>query len=213
MANTSRDGVDAISSRGPLVTVRKILLVMLLSLSFSTIVAADELQVSFSNVEVTKQIPAFSGTYSGSWLWDTSTDTISDVIVHSTGPADFNGPITFSANFGRGLGQPAGTSDLFLLAILTADQTASLNFFPQDSLLFLPPTPGQYDSLADQFFVNCVSATCHVNTAQASGGQLSVAKVAEPGVLALTGIGFAFLVSLVGFRRRRGAQLGHRMTA
>ncbi len=115
-------------------TARRILVLFLLTLSFASIAAADELQVSFSNVDVTKQIPAFSGTYSGSWLWDTSTNTISDVIVQSTGPADFNGPITFSAEFGQGLGQPAGTSDLFLLSILTADSTASLNFFPQDSL-------------------------------------------------------------------------------
>jgi hypothetical protein len=184
------------------VTVRRILVLFLLSLSFTTIAAADELQISFSNVDVTKQIPAFSGMYSGSWIWDTSTDTISDVMVQSTGPADFNGAITWSAEFGRGLGQPAGTSDLFLLSILTADQTASLNFFPQDSLLFLPPTPGQYDSLAQEFFVNCVSATCSVNTAQAQSGKLSVVKVAEPGVLALTAIGFVFLFSLLGFRRR-----------
>ena len=184
-------------------TVRRILVLVLLALSFSTVAAADELQVTFSNVDVTKQIPSFSGTYSGSWIWDTSTDTISDVIVHSTGPADFNGPITWSASFGRGLGQPAGTSDLFLLAILTADQTASLNFFPQDSLAFLPPVPGEYDSLAQEFFVNCVSATCSVNTAQAQSGQLAVVKVAEPGVLALTGVGFVLLVSLIGLRRRR----------
>jgi hypothetical protein len=188
------------------VTARRILLLVLLTLSFSTAAAADELQVSFSNVEVTKGIPQFSGTYSGSWIWDTSTDTISDVIVHSTGPADFNGPINWSTVFGRGLGQPAGTSDLFLLAILTSDQTASLNFFPQDSLLFLPPTPGEYDSLAHEFFVNCVSATCSVNTAQAQSGQLSVIKVAEPGVLALTGIGFAFLFSIVALRRKRATQ-------
>jgi hypothetical protein len=184
-------------------TVRRILVLFLLTLSFTSIAAADELQVSFSNVDVTKQIPAFSGTYSGSWIWDTSTNTISDVIVQSTGPADFNGPITFSAEFGQGLGQPPGTSDLFLLSILTADSTASLNFFPQDSLLFLPPTPGEYDNLAQEFFVNCVSATCHVNTAQAESGQLSVVKVAEPGVLALTALGFVFLVSLLGFRRWR----------
>jgi hypothetical protein len=57
---------------------------MLVTLSFSTIAAADELQVSFSNVTATKGIPAFSGTYSGSWLWNTSTNSITDVIVHST---------------------------------------------------------------------------------------------------------------------------------
>jgi hypothetical protein len=184
-------------------TARRFLVLFLLTLSFTTIAAADELQVSFSNIDVTKQIPAFSGTYSGSWIWDTSTNTISDVIVQSTGPANFNGAITWSAEFGRGLGQPAGTSDLFLLSILTADQTASLNFFPEDSLLFLPPTPGQYDSLAQEFFVNCVSATCSVNTAQAQSGQLSVAKVAEPGVLALTSIGLVLLFSVFGLRRRR----------
>ena len=184
-------------------TVRRILLLFLLTLSFATIAAADELQVSFSNVDVTKQIPSFSGTYSGSWIWNTSTNAISDVIVQSTGPANFNGAITWSATFGRGLGQPASTSDLFLLSILTSDQTASLNFFPQDSLLFLPPTPGEYDSLAQEFFVNCVSATCSVNTAQAQSGQLSVAKVAEPGVPALTVLGFVFLFSALGFRRGR----------
>lgn len=187
-------------------TVRRILVLVLLALSFSTVAAADELQVTFSNVDVTKQIPSFSGTYSGSWIWDTSTDTISDVIVHSTGPADFNGPITFTSSFGQGIGQPAGSSDLFLLAILNSDQTASLNFDPQDHLLFLPPTPGEYDSLANQFFVSCDSPTCFANVAQSgTGGQLAVTKVAEPGVLALTGVGLVFLVSLIGYRRRQPA--------
>lgn len=117
----------AISSRGPLVIVRRILLLILLTLSFSTAATADELQVSFSNVEVTKGIPPFSGTYSGSWLWDTSTDTISDVIVHST-----DQPILADRSPGlRRLVEALGTGDLFLLAILTSDQTASLNFFPR----------------------------------------------------------------------------------
>jgi hypothetical protein len=181
---------------------------MLLTFSFSTIAAADELQVSFSNVTATKGIPAFSGTYSGSWLWDTSTDTISNVIVHSTGPADFNGPVTFTSSFGQGIGQPAGSSDLFLLAILNTDQTASLDFDPQDHLLFLPPTPGEYDSLANQFFVTCDSPTCFANVAQSqAGGQLSVTKVAEPGVLALTGVGLVFLVSLVAYRRKQATSI------
>ena len=194
----------AISSRGPLVTVRRIFLLMLVTLSFSTIAAADELQVSFSNITATKGIPAFSGSYSGSWLWNTTNNSISDVIVHSTGPADFNGPITFTSSFGQGIGQPAGSSDLFLLGILNADQTASLNFDPQDHLLFLPPTPGEYDSLANQFFVSCDSPTCFANVAQSgTGGQLSVTKVAEPGVLALTGVGLIFVVSLFGYRRRQ----------
>ena len=185
-------------------TVRRFLLLMLVTLSFSTIAAADELQVSFSNITATKGIPAFSGTYSGSWLWNTATDTISNVIVHSTGPADFNGPITFTSSFGQGIGQPAGSSDLFLLAILNADQTASLDFDPQDHLLFLPPTPGNYDNLANQFFVSCNSPTCFANVAQSqTGGQLSVTKVAEPGVLALTGVGLVFLVSLIAYRRRQ----------
>ena len=187
-------------------TVRRFLLLMLVTLSFSTIAAADELQVSFSNITATKGIPAFSGTYSGSWLWDTATNTISDVIVHSAGPADFNGPITFTSSFGQGIGQPAGSSDLFLLAILNSDQTASLDFDPQDHLLFLPPTPGNYDNLANQFFVTCDSPTCFANVAQSqAGGQLSVTKVAEPGVLALTGVGLVFLVSLIGYRRRQPA--------
>ena len=189
--------------KGALVTVRRILLLMLLTLSFSAVASADELQVSFDNISVVKGIPPFSGTYSGSWLWNTSTNTISDVIVNSTGPADFNGPVTWTATFGQGVGQPAGSSDLFLLAIQNADQTASLDFDPQDHILFLPPTPGEYDSLATQFFVSCVSDSCFVNTGQSSSGQISVSKVAEPGVLALTGIGLVFLISLVGYRRKQ----------
>jgi hypothetical protein len=94
------------------------------------------------------------------------------------------------------------------LAILNTDQTASLNFDPQDHLLFLPPTPGEYDSLANQFFVSCDSPTCFANVAQSqAGGQLSVTKVAEPGVFALTGVGLVFLVSLVAYRRKQAAAI------
>ena len=197
-----REGVDRIYPRGPLVTVRRILLLFLLTLSFSTIAAADELQVSFSNVTAVKGIPAFSGTYSGSWLWNTSTDTISSVIIDSTGPANFNGPVTWLATFG----DPAHTGDLFELAIQNSDQTATLNFDPADTIQFLPPTPGEYDSLTTSFSVSCVSATCFANGARPTQpGQLSVAKVAEPGVLGLTGVGLVFLVSLVAYRRRNAA--------
>jgi hypothetical protein len=190
----------AISSKGPLVTVRKILLLMLLTLSFSTIAAADELQVSFSNITAVKGIPAFSGTYSGSWDWNTSTNTISDVVIHSTGPADFNGPVTWLSTFG----DPAHASDLFELSIQNFDKTATFNFDPADTIQFLPPTPGEYDSLTTQIFVSCVSDSCFANGARPQQpGQLIVAKVAEPGVLALTCVGFAFLFSLIGYRRKQ----------
>jgi hypothetical protein len=190
----------AISSRGPLVTVRRFLLLMLVTLSFSTIAAADELQVSFSNVTATKGIPPFSGTYSGSWLWDTSTNTISNVIINSTGPANFNGPLTWLAAFG----DPAHQGDLFELSIQNSDQTATFNFDPFDTLQFLPPTPGEYDSLTTNIFVSCVSDSCFANGARPQQpGQLNVAKVAEPSVLALTGVGFAFLSLLIGYRRKQ----------
>jgi hypothetical protein len=179
---------------------RRILLLVLLTFSFSTIAAADELQVSFSNVTAVKGIPAFSGTYSGSWLWNTSTDTISNIIIQSSGPANFNGPVSWLATFG----DPAHTGDLFELSIQNSDQTATLNFDPADTIQFLPPTPGQYDSLTTDFFVSCATATCFANGARPQQpGQLNVAKVAEPGVLALIGVGFAFLVTLVGYRRVR----------
>jgi hypothetical protein len=182
------------------VNPRRIVLLLLLSLSLSTIAAADELQVSFSNINAIKGIPAFSGTYSGSWVWDTSTDIISDVIVQSTGPADFNGPVTWQATFG----DPAHAGDLFELSILNADQTATLNFDPADTILFLPPTPGEYDNLTTKFFVSCATATCFANQAQPqTPGQLSVAKVPEPGTIALLGIGCGFLFMLVRFRKAR----------
>jgi hypothetical protein len=185
---------------GPLVTVRRILLLVLLTLSFSTIAAADELQVSFSNVAAVKGIPAFSGTYSGSWLWNTATDTISNVIIQSSGPADFNGPVSWLATFG----DPAHAGDLFELSIQNSDQTATLNFDPADTIQFLPPTPGEYDSLTTDFSVSCVSASCFANGARPQQpGQLSVAKVAEPGILGLTGVGLLFLISLVAYRRQR----------
>src|SRR6202451_1721590 len=132
---------------GPLWTVVRILLLVLLPLSFSTIAAADELQVSFSNVTAVKGIPAFSGTYSGSWLGTTATDTISNVIIQSSGPADFNGPVSWLATFG----DPAHAGDLFELSIQNSDQTATLNFDPADTIQFLPPTPGEYDSLTTDF--------------------------------------------------------------
>jgi hypothetical protein len=182
------------------VTVRRILLLVLVTLSFSTVAAADELQVSFSSVTAVKGIPPFSGTYSGSWLWDTSTDTISDVIINSVGPANFNGPVTWLATFG----DPAHPGDLFELSIQNSDQTATLNFDPFDTLQFLPPTPGEYDSLTTSFFVSCVSDICFANGARPQQpGQMSVTKVAEPGVLALTAAGLVFLIALAGFRRKQ----------
>jgi hypothetical protein len=182
------------------VTVRRILLLVLLTFSFSTIAAADELQVSFSNVTAVKGIPAFSGTYSGSWLWNTSTETISDVIIQSTGPANFNGPVSWLATFG----DPAHAGDLFELSIQNSDHSATLNFDPADTLQFLPPTPGQYDSLTTDFFVSCATDSCFANGARPQQpGQLTVAKVTEPGVLALIGAGFAFLFTLIGYRRKQ----------
>jgi hypothetical protein len=184
------------------VTVRRILLLLLVTFSFSTIAAADELQVSFSNVTAVKGIPPFSGTYSGSWIWDTSTNIISDVIINSTGPADFNGPVTWLATFG----DPAHAGDLFELSVQNFDQTATFNFDPGNTIQFLPPAPGEYDSLTTQIFVSCVSASCFANGAHPQQpGQLTVAKVAEPGVLALTTVGLIFLISLIGYRRKQTA--------
>ena len=196
--------MDRAFFKGALVTVRRILLLTLLTLSFSGIVAADELQVSFSNVTAVKGIPAFSGTYSGSWDWNTTTDTISNVIIHSTGPADFNGPLTWLATFG----DPGHAGDLFELSIQNSAGTATFNFDPADTIQFLPPTPGEYDSLTTQIFVSCVSDSCFANGARPTQpGQLIVSKVAEPGVLALTGIGLMFLISLVAYRSKQTATI------
>ncbi len=165
--------------------MRKMFLFLVLCLTVIGPCFADTLQVTFSSVFDAPVIE----TVSGSFLWDTGAQTISDISINSTGPLTFLSepflPIGFLVPSGS---DPRPAGSLQFLAFSDVTHTA---FFKIDNNQHaqsdvLPPIPGTYPG---HFFIFTVPAT---------SGEVVVTGVPEPGTLLMVSLGFLAMSLVVG---------------
>lgn len=159
---------------------------------------ADTLKVSFSDLTFTGR-PGTPEVISGSFLWNTSTNTLYDSVLQTTGPIPLNGAVVTT-----------GFNSSGNLVLVDFNGGPGVQF-QIDSLDFsfinngTPPAPGTY---TQYFFLNCGSArACGypgpvILGSDQISGPITVSNIPEPSSLAMLLAGATLLFFLWKSRRR-----------
>lgn len=153
---------------------------------------ADTLEVSFT---ATIDVFPAAETVSGSFLWNTQTETLSNILLNSSGPFTFL-PVVIQADFapaGNFFNYPAGS--LIFLDFQDASQTASFQINYGDHAFLDPPLfpgPGVHTN---------VPFDIGVNGNFPGSGTVTVTGVAEPASVILLCSGLAALAARRSLRK------------
>jgi hypothetical protein len=165
--------------------MRKAFLFLVLCLTVVGPCFADTLQVKFSSVFDAPVVE----TISGSFLWDTGAQTISDISINSTGPFTFLPELAFPPEFLVPSGsdpRPAGSIQRLVFPDVTHTAFFKIDNNQHAFSDVLPPIPGTYPG---HFFIFTVPAT---------SGEVVVTAVPEPGTLLMVSLGFLAMSLVVG---------------
>jgi hypothetical protein len=157
---------------------------------------ADTLQVTFSAGD----FDTLGETISGSFLWDTQTNVVSNVAITSSGPFAFLSTIQFDgfAPLGNPYNYPAGS--LIFMGSLDVTNTVSWQMNYADHVFLDPPivpAPGVYSGVPFDL------GGAGVGRNVPGTGEVTVTAVPEPGTALLFGLGVLALGASLAIKKFR----------